>query len=149
MNNLIENNIPDSKGYNAYIRDKSFAKLLEYYCGKDLFEKIEKKFFELGKKVGEEIENLSITADKNPPQLIKKTRSGLSVNEILKHPDFKNLEKIAFGDFGLAAMSHRNGVFGFQEKLPPIIKYGLTFLFVQSEFGLCCPLSMTDSLTEY
>ena len=147
MNNLIENNIPDSKGYNAYIRDKSFAKLLEYYCGKDLFEKIEKKFFELGKKVGEEIENLSITADKNPPQLIKKTRSGLSVNEILKHPDFKNLEKIAFGDFGLAAMSHRNGVFGFQEKLPPIIKYGLTFLFVQSEFGLCCPLSMTDSLT--
>ena len=147
MNNLIENNIPDSKGYNAYIRDKSFAKLLEFYCGKDLFEKIENKFFELGKKVGEEIENLSITADKNPPQLIKKTRSGLSVNEILKHPDFKNLEKIAFGDFGLAAMSHRNGVFGFQEKLPPIIKYGLTFLFVQSEFGLCCPLSMTDSLT--
>ena len=71
MNNLIKNNIPDSKGYNAYTRDKSFAKLLEYYCGKDLFEKIEKKFFELGKKVGEEIENLSITADKNPPQLIK------------------------------------------------------------------------------
>ena len=57
------------------------------------------------------------------------------------------MEKIAFGDFGLAAMSHRNGIFGYQEKLPPIIKYGLTFLFVQSEFGLCCPLSMTDSLT--
>ena len=147
MNNLIENNIPDSKGYNAYTRDKSFPKLLEYYCGKNLFNKIEKKFFELGKRVGEEIENLSITADKNPPQLIKKTRNGLSVNEILKHPDYKSLEKIAFGDFGLAAMSHRNGIFGYQEKLPPIIKYGLTFLFVQSEFGLCCPLSMTDSLT--
>ena len=44
-------------------------------------------------------------------------------------------------------MSHRHGVFGMQQKLPPIVKYGLTFLFVQSEFGLCCPLSMTDSLT--
>ena len=41
MNNLFENNIPDSKGYNAYTRDKSFGKLLEYYCGKDLFKKIE------------------------------------------------------------------------------------------------------------
>ena len=44
-------------------------------------------------------------------------------------------------------MSHRHGVFGMQQALPPIVKYGLTFLFVQSEFGLCCPLSMTDSLT--
>jgi acyl-CoA dehydrogenase len=26
-------------------------------------------------------------------------------------------------------------------------KYALTYLFVQAEFGLCCPLSMTDSLT--
>jgi hypothetical protein len=31
--------------------------------------------------------------------------------------------------------------------MPPIVKYALTYLFVQSEFGLCCPLSMTDSLT--
>jgi alkylation response protein AidB-like acyl-CoA dehydrogenase len=44
-------------------------------------------------------------------------------------------------------MSHRSGVFEMQNILPPIIKYGLTFLFVQNEFGLCCPVSMTDSLT--
>ena len=44
-------------------------------------------------------------------------------------------------------MSHRGGVFGRDEKLPPAVKYGLTMLFVQAEFGLCCPLSMTDSLT--
>jgi acyl-CoA dehydrogenase len=31
--------------------------------------------------------------------------------------------------------------------MPPIVKYALTYLFVQAEFGLCCPLSMTDSLT--
>ncbi|RAG12403.1 hypothetical protein DN579_31165, partial [Burkholderia multivorans] len=30
---------------------------------------------------------------------------------------------------------------------PPLVKYALTFLFVQAEFGLCCPVSMTDSLT--
>jgi acyl-CoA dehydrogenase len=31
--------------------------------------------------------------------------------------------------------------------MPPAAKYALTYLFVQAEFGLCCPLSMTDSLT--
>jgi alkylation response protein AidB-like acyl-CoA dehydrogenase len=31
--------------------------------------------------------------------------------------------------------------------LPPLAKYALTYLYVQAEFGVCCPLSMTDSLT--
>jgi acyl-CoA dehydrogenase len=57
------------------------------------------------------------------------------------------MERIAFSQFGLAAMSHRAGVFGWHEALPPAAKYALTYLFVQAEFGVCCPLSMTDSLT--
>ncbi len=44
-------------------------------------------------------------------------------------------------------MSHRGGVLGWKEPLPPIAKYALTYLFVQAEFGVCCPLSMTDALT--
>ena len=144
---LSSNNIPDSKGINAYYRDKSFAKLLEYYCGKELFEQVENKFIELGEVVGSELEELALSADKNPPKLKKKSRVGELSNDIEKHPDFIKIEKFAFEKFGLAAMSHRHGVFGMQKPLPPIVKYGLTFLFVQSEFGLCCPLSMTDSLT--
>jgi alkylation response protein AidB-like acyl-CoA dehydrogenase len=31
--------------------------------------------------------------------------------------------------------------------MPPAAKYLLTYLFVQAEFGLMCPVSMTDSLT--
>jgi acyl-CoA dehydrogenase len=31
--------------------------------------------------------------------------------------------------------------------LPPLAKYLLTYLFVQAEFSLMCPVSMTDSLT--
>jgi acyl-CoA dehydrogenase len=38
-------------------------------------------------------------------------------------------------------------VLGWPQALPPAAKYALTYLFVQAEFGLCCPLSMTDSLT--
>ena len=141
------NNIPDSKGTNAYCRDKSFSKLLEFYSGKDMLSKIENQFIELGEIVGNELEDLALTADKNSPKLSKRARDGSFTNTIEKHPDFIKLEKYAFERFGLAAMSHRHGVFGMQQALPPIVKYGLTFLFVQSEFGLCCPLSMTDSLT--
>ena len=49
--------------------------------------------------------------------------------------------------YGLAALSHRGGVLGWPDPMPPAAKYALTFLFVQAEFGLCCPVSMTDSLT--
>ena len=146
MNNLV-NNIPDSRGINAYTRDKYFSKLLEFYVGKDLLNQIEDKFIELGECLGSELEDLALSADKNPPKLIKRLRDGSLSNTIEKHPDFIKLEKIAFEKFGLAAMSHRAGVFEMQSILPPIIKYGLTFLFVQNEFGLCCPVSMTDSLT--
>ena len=43
-------------------------------------------------------------------------------------------------------MSHRAGVFGWPAPLPPAAKYALTFLFAQAEFGLLCPVNMTDSL---
>ena len=36
---------------------------------------------------------------------------------------------------------------GWPEPMPPAAKYLLVYLFVQAEFGLMCPVSMTDSLT--
>ncbi len=56
------------------------------------------------------------------------------------------MERLAFGEFGLAALSHRAGVLGWPAPMPPAAKYLLTYLFVQAEFGLLCPVSMTDSL---
>ena len=37
------------------------------------------------------------------------------------------------------------GVLGWPEPMPPIAKYLFTYLFAQAEFGLLCPVSMTDS----
>ena len=55
------------------------------------------------------------------------------------------MEKLAFETFALAAISHKDDVLGWPGRLPPIAKYALTYVFVQAEFGLCCPVSMTDS----
>src|SRR6218665_4139408 len=43
-------------------------------------------------------------------------------------------------------MSHPPVACGWKGRMAPIVKYLLTYLFVQAEFGLCCPVSMTDSL---
>ena len=86
MNNLV-NNIPDSRGINAYKRDKYFSKLLEFYVGKDLLNQIEDKFIELGECVGSELEDLALSADKNPPKLIKRLRDG-SLSNTIENQDF-------------------------------------------------------------
>ncbi|MCC5859790.1 MAG: acyl-CoA dehydrogenase family protein [Ectothiorhodospiraceae bacterium] len=143
----IHRNIPDSRGSNAYTVDPDFRRLLGVYMDPELLERLEPEFQRLGGLVGDELEQLALEADKNPPTLELRTRNGADSQRINKHPAYQQLERYAFSEFGLAAMSHRAGVFDWNAPMPPVVKYGLTYLFVQAEFGLCCPLSMTDALT--
>ncbi|MFC6671564.1 acyl-CoA dehydrogenase family protein [Marinobacterium aestuariivivens] len=143
----IHRNIPDSRGHNAYAADPEFARLLRLYASDELVQHVEPRLDELGALVGDELEQLALTADKHPPTLKLRARNGSESQQIDKHPSYRRLEEYALSEFGLAAMSHRAGVFGWPDSLPPIVKYGLTYLFVQAEFGLMCPVSMTDSLT--
>jgi acyl-CoA dehydrogenase len=144
---LTYRNIPNSHGTNAYLSDPDFASLLRIYLDHEVMTLVEPRFVKLGGLVRGELEQLALTADRNPPILHLRARNGSDLQKIEKHPSYIALERYAFSEYGLAAMSHRGGVFGREEKLPPAVKYGLTMLFVQAEFGLCCPLSMTDSLT--
>jgi alkylation response protein AidB-like acyl-CoA dehydrogenase len=93
------------------------------------------------------LDTLAGLADRHPPTLTHRTRSGVDQQRIEKHPAYVQMERLAFEEFALAAISHQDGVLGWHGRLPPIAKYALTYLFVQAEFGLCCPVSMTDSLT--
>lgn len=147
MSNAIHRNIPDNRGHNAFTSDPELSSLLDVYLAPALRQHTAPFFDELGKLVGDELETLALAADKNPPLLHMRTRNGADAQHIEKHPAYQRLEHYAYSHFGLAAMSHRGGVLGWPEPMPPAVKYGLTFLFVQAEFGLCCPLSMSDSLT--
>jgi alkylation response protein AidB-like acyl-CoA dehydrogenase len=143
----IHRNIPDSFGTNAYLADPAMEALLTVYLADADFALVQPHLRRMGALVGRDLETLALSANNNPPTLSIRTRNGAEEDQIQKHPDFRELERYAFGEFGLAAMSHRAGVFGASSKLPPLVKYALVYLFVQAEFGLCCPLSMTDSLT--
>lgn len=139
--------VPDRHPTNAYRDDPEFRLLLQAYLPGDLFSHLEPYFDRLGELTGGRLDTWARTADVNPPVLEHRTRTGLDAQRIIKHPSYIEMERVAFGELGLAAMSHRPGVLDWDAPMPATVKYALTFLFVQAEFGLCCPLSMTDSLT--
>jgi alkylation response protein AidB-like acyl-CoA dehydrogenase len=143
----VYENIPDSAGMNVFRADPTMRDLLTVYVEPGLLNVASAELDRMGALVGDRLEELALVADKNPPVLSIRARNGAPREVVQKHPAYVELERYAFGEFGLAAMSHRPGVFGVDRKLPPLIKYALVYLFVQAEFGLCCPLSMTDSLT--
>lgn len=139
--------VPDSRGLNLYRADPALARLASLYLPEDLDAHLAPHLDRLGALAGGSLDVLAHEADRNPPVLRHRTRQGDDRQTIEKHPAYREMERLAFGEFGLAALSHRNGVLGWGEAMPPAAKYLLTYLFVQAEFGLLCPVSMTDSLT--
>ena len=140
-------NIPDSAGRNLFESDPYARPMLHAYLSDEgLYQHLLPHFSELGRLAGGALDELAGIADKNPPVLSVRNRRGEDEARIIKHPAYVELERAAYERFGLAAMSHRPGALGWNAPMPPTAKYALTYLFVQAEFGLCCPVSMTDSL---
>lgn len=133
-------NIPDSRGLNLFDCDAGLGALLKVYLPPEVYQQWLPTLQRLGARAGGELDVLALSADKHPPVLQPRTRRGENLQSIAKHPDYIALERVAYAELGLASMSHR------PDGPLPLVKYALTYLFVQAEFGLCCPVSMTDSL---
>ncbi|WP_144636815.1 acyl-CoA dehydrogenase family protein [Bordetella genomosp. 13] len=147
MSDTTPHPVPDRRGENFYTTDRELLQLLPLYLPADLLAHMTPHLVRLGELAGSHLDELASTADHNPPTLQYRSRSGLDEQRVLKHPAYVEMERLAFSEFGLGAMSHREETLGWRGRMPPAVKYALTFLFVQCEFGLCCPVSMTDSLT--
>ena len=106
---------------------------------------LEPHFDRLGAIAGGRLDELACIADKNPPVLHPRDRQGRDQDWIEYHPAYREMEQIAFGDFQFHAMSHRGGVLGLDAPLPPVAKYAFVYLFVQAEFGIMCPVSVSDT----
>jgi acyl-CoA dehydrogenase len=139
--------IPDRHGQNLFTTDAELHGLLSLYLPDALRQHMQPHFERLGALAGGRLDELAGTADHNPPVLEHRTRTGLDQQRIVKHPAYVEMERLALSEFAMGAISHREESFGWQGKMPPAVKYVLFYLFVQAEFGLCCPVSMTDSLT--
>ncbi|MBE7636660.1 DNA alkylation response protein [Sneathiella sp. P13V-1] len=136
---------PDCSGLNFFEIDPNLQDLLHIYLPDDLREHMTPLFHKLGEIAGGRLDELSRVSDKRTPILHHRDARGRDEDWVEYHPAYREMEKIAYGDFGIHCMSHVSGVHGWPEKVPPMAKYVFTYLFTQSEFGLMCPISMTDT----
>ncbi|TQC47743.1 acyl-CoA dehydrogenase [Rhodococcus sp. WS4] len=99
----------------------------------------------LGADAAGRLDALAATADKNPPVLEQFDRDGDRIDRIVYHPAYQELCHAAYSEYGLSALSHRGGLHGWDAVPPHLVKYLASYVFVQAEFGLACPVSMTDA----
>lgn len=126
-------------------RDPALRPLLDRVLTPDDRTRVEPLLAEFGDLAAGELDRQAALADAHPPRLIPYGPDGTRIDEIEYHPAHDRAAALAYERFGLAAMSHRPGVHGWPTKVPHTVKYALSYLYVQSEFGMACPLSMTDS----
>ncbi|WP_433868720.1 acyl-CoA dehydrogenase family protein [Saccharopolyspora sp. CA-218241] len=107
--------------------------------------RVEPVLRDVGAVAGGELDELAAVAEANPPELRQYDPRGERIDEVRYHPAYAEMSRLAFERFGFAAMSHRGGVHGWPMPVPHVVKYALSYVFVQAEFGLFCPVSMTDS----
>lgn len=137
--------MPDTAGLNFFDVDPNLAFVLQRVASPDDYERALPHLRAMGELAGGELDRLAREADRHPPVLRAIDHRGERVDEVLYHPAYHAMERLAFERFGLAAMSHRAGVLGWSTPVPHVVKYALAYLFVQAEFGLMCPVSLTDS----
>ena len=88
--------LPDSRGLNLFTADPGFDALLELYLPGELHTHLRPHLEKLGALAGGELDELALTADRNPPQLRSRSRAGEDRQWIEKHPAYRRLEEIAF-----------------------------------------------------
>jgi len=135
---------PDTSGMNFYRADPALTDLLRIHLPDTLFRHIEPHLDRLGMLAGGHLDECARLADRHVPVLHQRDRFGRDAQWIEYHPAYRELERAAFGEFGIHAMSLRKGILGWPEKYPVVAKHAFTFLFNQAEFGLGCPINVTD-----
>ncbi|WP_034279455.1 acyl-CoA dehydrogenase family protein [Advenella kashmirensis] len=140
---------PDCHGMNFYDADPAFKALLKLRLPADTLTFLDPHLSRLGEIAGNELDTYASIADKerNKPYLRTRNRFGVNEDWVEYHPAYRSMERIAYIDFGIHAMSRTEGVLGWPQRYAPLAKYAFQYLFVQSEFGLMCPISVTDSST--
>jgi alkylation response protein AidB-like acyl-CoA dehydrogenase len=135
---------PDTSGMNFYRADPALTDLLHIHLPDALFRHIEPHLDRLGALAGGHLDECARLADRHVPVLHQRDRFGRDAQWIEYHPAYRELERAAFGEFGIHAMSLRKGILGWPDKYPVVAKHAFTFLFNQAEFGLGCPINVTD-----
>ena len=133
----------DSRDLNFFQIDGGLRDLLGLYLSAEEQAHFWPHFDRLGKLAGGDLDRWADQADKHPPVLHNRDRFGRDAQWIEHHPAYHEMEKVGFHQFGLHAAPHRP-ILGWPTGVSPMVKFTLHYLFSQAEFGLMCPLAVTE-----
>ncbi|MGM0477889.1 MAG: acyl-CoA dehydrogenase family protein [Bacteroidota bacterium] len=148
MKDAIKNQVVSNhykKSENFFTSDLIFRTYLKEQLSADAFQIIKPYLKYTGRKAALEMDQLSLDADKNPPELIKRDFFGTTLNRVKFHPAYDQLMKIAVesGMFSLKWQPEN------REKLKQQrhrAGFASGYLYALSELGQYCPLCMTDGV---
>ncbi|HKV84003.1 MAG TPA: hypothetical protein VJN88_05570, partial [Ktedonobacterales bacterium] len=135
--------MPDTRAVNFYDADPHLRFLLRRKLSPAELALGEPLLRALGARLGNEIEDLATEADRHTPQLITRDKRGERVDEIAPSRAYREMERIFYCEYGLAAMTLRPGVVDPDRPSSMPLNDALAYLGEQVESGLFCPLSMT------
>ncbi|MFN4014263.1 MAG: acyl-CoA dehydrogenase family protein [Reyranella sp.] len=133
----------DSRDLNFFQADGGLRDLLRLYLSPAEQRHFWPHFDRLGALAGGDLDRWADQADKHPPVLHHRDRFGRDAQWIEHHPAYHEMERIGFHEFGLHAAPHRP-ILGWPTGVSPLVKFTLHYLFSQAEFGLMCPLAVTE-----
>ena len=142
----LYNLMPETDGINFFSTDPDLSFILKRHLSAEDYERAEPILSEMGAVASQKMDSLAEEANRLSPELMQFDKKGLRVDEVVFHPAYHELERIAFQDFAIAACSHRVGALGWQGRVPQPIKFALGYLGMQAEAGVFCPIAMTDAL---
>lgn len=142
----LTNLMPDTSDINFFTADHDLSFLLQRHLSEEDYERALPLLTDMGAVASQRMDELAQIANRQGPALMQFDKRGQRVDEVIFHPAYRELEKIAYQDFAIAACSHRDGPLGWPGKVPQPVKFALGYLGMQAESGVFCPVSMTDAL---
>lgn len=142
-NQVVENDHRSSQNFftsdlilQDYLKRKVSSKGLDY---------MNSKLDKTGKDAAQKMDALSLDADKNGPQLIKRNFFGEDIDEVKFHPSYQELMQIAIDSEMFKVKWEPNLKNEFKPERHSL-GFASGYLYAMSELGQYCPLCMTDGV---
>lgn len=142
-NQVVETGYQTSQDFYAsdhilqdYLKRKVSSKGLDY---------MKSKLSKIGEAAAQKMDSLSLDADKNVPQLVKRNFFGEDIDEVKFHPSYNELMQIAIDSemFKVKWEPNLKNEFKLERHS---LGFASGYLYAMSELGQYCPLCMTDGV---
>lgn len=141
QNRVLESDL--KKSHNFYQSDRILRHYLQRQLMPEALQYMIPRLKEIGATAASEMDNWSLEADKNPPQLIKRNNLGEDVDDIRFHPSYKSLLQAALNSEMFSVKWQPDLRQRFSGQLHRL-GFASGYLYAMSELGQYCPLCMTD-----